>query len=93
MSDTDFGRIIRDGLWHNNQALVALLGLCPLLAVTNTAINGLGLGIATMPVWVGFGVFIMIIEYFIALLQAFIFTQLTILFVSASIHQRFGGNC
>jgi electron transport complex protein RnfE len=40
--------IINNGLWHNNQALVALLGLCPLLAVTNTAVNGLGLGIATL---------------------------------------------
>lgn len=36
------------GLWSNNQALVALLGLCPLLAVSSTAINGLGLGVATM---------------------------------------------
>ena len=40
-------RIIADGLWNNNQALVALLGLCPLLAVSNTLINGLGLGLAT----------------------------------------------
>lgn len=40
--------IFMDGLWKNNQALVALLGLCPLMAVTSTAINGLGLGIATM---------------------------------------------
>jgi len=40
--------IFTDGLWKNNQALVALLGLCPLMAVTATAINGLGLGIATM---------------------------------------------
>lgn len=40
--------IFVDGLWKNNQALVALLGLCPLMAVTGTAINGLGLGIATM---------------------------------------------
>ncbi len=47
MGDTGYGRIIRDGLWDNNQALVALLGLCPRLAVTNTAINGLGLGMAT----------------------------------------------
>jgi len=39
--------IIRNGLWQNNQALVALLGLCPLLAVSNTVINSLGLGIAT----------------------------------------------
>ncbi len=35
------------GLWHNNQALVALLGLCPLLAVSNSLINGLALGLAT----------------------------------------------
>lgn len=42
--------IINNGLWHNNQALVALLGLCPLLAVTNTAVNGLGLGLATIAV-------------------------------------------
>lgn len=40
--------IILDGLWHNNQAMVALLGLCPLLAVSNTMVNGLGLGLATL---------------------------------------------
>jgi electron transport complex protein RnfE len=42
------GQIVKNGLWGNNQALVALLGLCPLLAVTTTAINALGLGLATM---------------------------------------------
>jgi len=47
MADIDYKRITLDGLWNNNQALVALLGLCPLLAVTNTMINGLGLGLAT----------------------------------------------
>ncbi len=40
--------ITRNGLWSNNVALVQLLGLCPLLAVTSTVINGLGLGIATL---------------------------------------------
>ena len=40
--------IAKQGLWTNNQGLVALLGLCPLLAVSSTAINGLGLGIATL---------------------------------------------
>ncbi|CUU23950.1 MULTISPECIES: electron transport complex subunit E [Duffyella] len=35
------------GLWKNNSALVQLLGLCPLLAVTSTATNALGLGLAT----------------------------------------------
>lgn len=39
--------LITDGLWTNNPAMVQLLGLCPLLAVSNTTINGLGLGIAT----------------------------------------------
>lgn len=43
-----YGPIIREGLWKNNPALVQLLGLCPLLAVTNTTINGLGLGLATI---------------------------------------------
>lgn len=42
-----YSQIVKDGLWSNNQALVALLGLCPLLAVSNTMINGLGLGLAT----------------------------------------------
>jgi Na+-translocating ferredoxin:NAD+ oxidoreductase subunit E len=40
-------QIFKNGLWHNNQAFVALLGLCPLLAVSNTVINSLGLGLAT----------------------------------------------
>ncbi len=36
------------GLWHENPGLVQLLGLCPLLAVTTSFVNGLGLGLATM---------------------------------------------
>ncbi|MCP4471462.1 MAG: electron transport complex subunit E [Gammaproteobacteria bacterium] len=40
--------ITHNGLWNSNVALVQLLGLCPLLAVTSTVINGLGLGIATL---------------------------------------------
>lgn len=42
-----YKQILGDGLWTNNQALVALLGLCPLLAVSNTVINALGMGLAT----------------------------------------------
>ena len=41
-------QIALKGLWHNNPALVQLLGLCPLLAVTTSFINGLSLGIATL---------------------------------------------
>lgn len=47
MSTPAFRKIITDGLWSNNPGLVQLLGLCPLLAVSNTLINGLGLGLAT----------------------------------------------
>lgn len=43
-----FGVIFRQGCWDNNSALVQLLGLCPLLAVSNSATNALGLGFATM---------------------------------------------
>lgn len=46
------GHVIRDGLWHNNAGLVQLLGLCPLLAVSTTLMNGLGLGLATLVVLV-----------------------------------------
>ncbi|MDO8329461.1 MAG: electron transport complex subunit E [Fluviicoccus sp.] len=38
------------GLWNNNVALVQMLGLCPTMAVTGTATNGLGMGVATMAV-------------------------------------------
>ncbi len=48
MSDTNYTEISKSGLWNNNVALVQVLGLCPLLAVTGTVINGLGLGLATM---------------------------------------------
>ncbi|MCQ9122965.1 electron transport complex subunit E [Rodentibacter caecimuris] len=40
--------IFIQGIWKNNPAIVQLLGLCPLLAVSSTATNALGLGLATM---------------------------------------------
>jgi electron transport complex protein RnfE len=44
--------IIINGLWTSNTSFVQLLGLCPLLAVSNTVVNGVGLGIATILVLV-----------------------------------------
>ena len=41
-------KVAVDGLWKNNPALVQLLGLCPLLGVSSSVVNALGLGIATM---------------------------------------------
>ena len=53
MANPSFSEISRDGLWNKNPALVQLLGLCPLLAVTGSVVNALGLGLATMLVLVG----------------------------------------
>ncbi len=52
---TESGIIIerfKTGLWRENPGLVQLLGLCPLLAVTSSFVNGFGLGIATLAVLV-----------------------------------------
>lgn len=42
--------IVEKGLWKNNPALVQVLGLCPLLAVSASVVNALGLGLATLMV-------------------------------------------
>ncbi len=42
-----YADITGNGLWYNNIGFVQLLGLCPLLAVSSTVVNGLGLGLAT----------------------------------------------
>ncbi len=65
MSEISYGRISRDGFWNNNVALVQILGLCPLLAVTSTAINGLGLGLATILVLVSSNVTVSLIRNFV----------------------------
>ena len=52
----------KEGLWGNNPALVQLLGLCPLLAVTSTITNALGLGLATLLVLVGSNITVSIVR-------------------------------
>lgn len=42
-----YKEITLNGLWKQNTGVVQLLGLCPTLAVTTTAVNGLSLGLAT----------------------------------------------
>ena len=50
MAEASYRELSVNGLWKNNPALVQLLGLCPLLAVTGSVVNALGLGLATMMV-------------------------------------------
>jgi len=47
-----YARITRDSLWNNNIVFAQTLGLCPTMAVTGTATNGLGMGLATTAVLV-----------------------------------------
>jgi electron transport complex protein RnfE len=46
----DYRSIFADGLWNNNMVFAQMLALCPLMAVTTTATNGLGMGLATTAV-------------------------------------------
>ncbi|WP_313085270.1 electron transport complex subunit E [Pseudomonas sp.] len=47
MSNPSYRELTLNGLWKNNPGLVQLLGLCPLLGVSNSTVNALGLGLAT----------------------------------------------
>ncbi|TGD71180.1 electron transport complex subunit E [Mangrovimicrobium sediminis] len=47
MADVSYRELSLNGLWKNNPAIVQLLGLCPLLAVTSSVVNAIGLGLAT----------------------------------------------
>jgi len=47
MTDISYKELSLNGMWKNNPAIVQLLGLCPLLAVTGTVINAIGMGLAT----------------------------------------------
>ncbi|WP_185268126.1 electron transport complex subunit E [Halopseudomonas xiamenensis] len=63
MTDKRFSELAADGLWHNNPGLVQLLGLCPLLGVSSSAVNALGLGVATILVLVCSNVSVSLIRH------------------------------
>lgn len=62
----NYSEIVYNGLWKNNPALVQLLGLCPMLAVTSTVVNALGLGLATMVVLMGSNAAVSLIRNYVA---------------------------
>lgn len=66
MANKSLTEISLDGLWKNNPALVQLLGLCPLLAVTGTVVNAIGLGLATILVLVGSNLSVSLIRNHVA---------------------------
>lgn len=61
-----YATIARDGFWDNNIVFAQALGLCPLLAVTGTASNGLGMGLATSAVMIASGLIISMLRNIIS---------------------------
>lgn len=66
MSDTNYGRIVRDGLWDNNVVFAQMLALCPTMAVTTSGTNGLGMGLATTTVLVVSNILVAAIRNFVS---------------------------
>lgn len=50
------------GIWRENPTLVLVLGMCPTLAVSSSAVNGMGMGVATLFVLVGSNMVISLIR-------------------------------
>src|SRR5690554_4338159 len=85
MSDKSLTSISLDGLWNNNPALVQLLGLCPLLAVTGSVVNALGLGLATMLVLVGSNLSVSLIRIYVSpTLSVHAFSMILVSFLSVT---------
>lgn len=59
---SSYGTILREGIWSNNIVFGQRMALCPLLAVTGTATNGLGMGLATLAVLVASGLTISLLR-------------------------------
>lgn len=65
MNENNYRQLVNNGLWTNNPAFVQLLGLCPLLAVSNTVINGLGLGLATTLTLISSNIMVSLIRHWV----------------------------
>jgi len=62
MQKYDYKEIFKSNLWENNVVFAQMLALCPLLAVTSGATNGLGLGLITIAVMVCSSILISLIR-------------------------------
>ncbi len=63
---TDYGRIASDGIWNNNVVFAQGLALCPVLAVTSSATNGLGMGMASTAVLVMSNLLVSLIRHWVS---------------------------
>jgi Na+-translocating ferredoxin:NAD+ oxidoreductase subunit E len=61
-STTNYGEIVRNGLWEQNVVFAQMLALCPLMAVTTSGTNGLGMGLASTAVLVAANILVSLIR-------------------------------
>lgn len=62
MSDISLKKEFLKGFFKENPVFVLLLGMCPTLGVTSSAINGLGMGLATTAVLLGSNIVVALIK-------------------------------
>lgn len=60
------GTLIRNGLWDNNVVFAQMLALCPTMAVTTSATNGLGMGLASTAVLAASNALVALIRGFVS---------------------------
>ncbi len=100
-STTSSGEVLRKGLWKENPVFVQLLGLCPALAVTNSAINALAMGAATTFVLLGSSLLVssvrklipaqVRITAFIIIIATFVtVADFTLLALAPAVHKELG---
>ncbi|ABK43206.1 electron transport complex, RnfABCDGE type, E subunit [Magnetococcus marinus MC-1] len=65
MSEITNREIVANGFWNNNAVFAQLLGMCPLLGVTTTAMNGIGMGLASLVVLLGANVVVAMVRSYI----------------------------
>lgn len=63
---SQYKQILANGLWNENPGLIRFLGICPLLAVSNSLVNGLGLGLATITVLMASNLIVSLIRPWVA---------------------------
>jgi electron transport complex protein RnfE len=54
--------VLADGVWRNNVVFNQMLSLCPTLAITSAAVQGLGMGLATMAVLIASNAFVALLR-------------------------------
>ncbi len=89
------------GIWRDNPVFVQVLGMCPMLAVTNSAINAVAMGLATFFVLVGSSILVsslrnwipkqVRISCFIIIIATFVtVADYTLLAIVPTVHKELG---